>query len=75
MQWFMFTVKVLCIETSRLVVSVTFSPHCVIVMYAQPSNIFFSLDGRVKVGDFGLVTANLTPENHKNSYLGECVFA
>ena len=23
----------------------------------QPSNIFFSLDGYIKVGDFGLVTA------------------
>ena len=39
--------------------------------YSQPSNIFFSLDGRVKVGDFGLVTTNLTPEMHKNSFLGE----
>jgi translation initiation factor 2-alpha kinase 3 len=28
-------------------------PH----FYLQPSNIFFSLDGQIKVGDFGLVTA------------------
>jgi serine/threonine protein kinase len=28
-------------------------PH----FYLQPSNIFFSLGGQIKVGDFGLVTA------------------
>lgn len=30
----------------------------------QPSNIFFSLDGQIKVGDFGLVTAMV--ENDSN---------
>lgn len=29
----------------------------------QPSNIFFSLDGSVKVGDFGLVTAHTSENN------------
>lgn len=32
----------------------------------KPSNIFFSLDGSVKVGDFGLVTAH-TPENNMDT--------
>ena len=34
----------------------------------QPSNIFFSLDGSVKVGDFGLVTAH-TSENNMDTPL------
>lgn len=35
----------------------------------KPSNIFFSLDGSVKVGDFGLVTGNITPDTHRNSFI------
>lgn len=35
----------------------------------KPTNIFFSLDGSVKVGDFGLVACN-TAEVVHGSYVG-----
>ena len=40
----------------------------VLSFLVQPSNIFFSLDGSVKVGDFGLVTAH-TSENNMDTPL------
>ena len=69
-----YTARVSCTEISRWVhlaatVSSMLVTYCVLL--AQPSNIFFSLDGRVKVGDFGLVTSDQNSENHKNSFLGE----
>ena len=36
----------------------------------KPSNIFFSLDGNVKVGDFGLVACNAAEVVH-SSYVGK----
>lgn len=40
-------------------------------LFLKPSNIFFSLDGRIKVGDFGLVTGHVTPDAHNNSFNGK----
>lgn len=38
---------------------------------SQPSNIFFSLDGSVKVGDFGLVTAHTSENNMETPIKGK----
>lgn len=39
----------------------------------KPSNIFFSLDGSVKVGDFGLVTAHTSENNMDTPIKGSLV--
>lgn len=41
---------------------------------SQPSNIFFSLDGSVKVGDFGLVTAHTSENNLDTPIKGMATF-
>ena len=47
----------------------------IVELYFQPSNIFFSLDGTVKIGDFGLATeecrtdgASMTPMNAAHTH-------
>ncbi|XP_054708528.1 eukaryotic translation initiation factor 2-alpha kinase 3-like [Uloborus diversus] len=37
----------------------------------KPSNIYFSMDGTVKIGDFGLATSSTTPQNGRISDMNE----
>ena len=39
----------------------------------QPSNVFFAVDGNVKVGDFGLATAFELPANARSEHDGSVV--
>lgn len=40
----------------------------------QPSNIFFSLDGQIKVGDFGLVTAMVENDSNLGTPISDVPF-
>lgn len=52
----------------------TIDHYC--LFFPQPSNIFFSLDGQVKIGDFGLVTAMIedNTEEFTSPVLGKRIF-
>ena len=38
----------------------------------KPSNIFFSMDGNIKIGDFGLVTATAVEDESHTPAVKEC---